>query len=268
MNYVRVMGGLGNQMFQYTFSKYVEQKTSSPCALDLNFFDYVKNVRGASVRDFELNKMDTKYISIVGDAGCSQVVNEDDIDSCNISDRFLYFNGYWQNKKYFETVSDKVCRDFELKNSYVDDSMREILDRIEHTNSVSVHIRRCDYLTGQNVNIFSELDEEYYADALRAIKSISEECKVFIFSDDPTYAKKLAERLDMGDYFVMPVREAFRDLYLMSKCRHHVIANSSFSWWGAVLGQHRYPDGKVVAPASWFKDRSGPDLYLDDWIVV
>ncbi len=267
MNYVRVMGGLGNQMFQYTFSEYVEQKTSAPCVLDVNFFDYVRYVRGASVREFELDKMDTKYMAVVGDAACSQVVDEDAIDSCNLGDKFFYFNGYWQNKKYFEAVRDVVCHDFELKRSYVDEAMRRTIDKMENSNSVSVHIRRSDYLTGQNVDIFSELGEGYYSSAISAIAN-NGEFSIFIFSDDTAYAEELAKRLGISDYMVMPIREAYRDLYLMSCCRHHIIANSSFSWWGAVLGQHRYPDGKVVAPASWYKERPRPNLYFDDWIVV
>jgi hypothetical protein len=269
MNYVRVMGGLGNQLFQYVFSKYVEKKAECPVLLDFNFFNYVKDVQGATVRNQELDKLNTHYVSITGDVACSQIVDEYSFTDDILRDELIYFNGYWQDKRYYEAVKNQIIGDLKIRNQYIDQEMISLIGEMANTNSVSVHIRRSDYLTGQNAYIFTSLSESYYSKALDIIKNtIGSSISLFVFSDDESFAKKLMDSTADDNWQVMPMRSAYQDMYLMTMCKHHIIANSSFSWWGAVLGEEGFPEGITVAPKAWYKDRQNPNLYFDRWLTL
>ncbi len=269
MNYVRVMGGLGNQLFQYVFSKYVEKKTECPVLLDFNFFYYVKDVQGATIRNPELDKLNTHYVSIIGDVVCSQVVAEYSITDEVLRDELIYFNGYWQDKKYYEEVKNQIISELKIRDQYIDNEMISITGEMENTNSVSVHVRKTDYLTGQNASIFADLSEAYYNKALDIIKNtVGSNVNIFVFSDDVAFAQKLMESMPNDNWQIMPMRQAYQDMYLMSKCKHHIIANSSFSWWGTVLGMEEFPGGITVAPKTWYKDRQNPNLYFDRWLTL
>lgn len=269
MKYVEIKGGLGNQMFQYCFSKYLEQKYGSDIVLHLDFFDYVKKVPQATVRQFDLDKMQTNYISVKGNIICRGIVEEELFDDHVDNHTTEFYSGYWQDKKYFEYVKDTVCSDFCLKDRFITDDMRKIVCEMEESNSVSLHIRRTDYLTGLNIDIFSALDTAYYKKAIDIVReSAGHDVKVFAFSDDPGYASKFMELLHVSAFEIMPVREAFQDIYLMSGTKHHIIANSSFSWWAAALSYGREKKGITIAPAEWYKGKPSPNLYLDGWNIV
>ena len=179
-----------------------------------------------------------------------------------------YIRGYWQSERFFQDCKDVIRSDFEF-DSPPEDQNLEIYQEIQETeSSISLHVRRGDYLNQKNKSIFSSCSQEYYE---QAVGLIGEQCqstpKVFVFSDDPEW---------VSNHFKLPFEmramthntadHAIEDLRLMTACKHHVIANSSFSWWGAWLGQN--PNKITVAPARWFADPkySNPDIYCKGWI--
>lgn len=264
MNYVRVLGGLGNQMFQYTFSKYVEMHSNQPCILHMNYFDDVKKVQGAVIRELALDKMRTNYISVNGEAQAVHIVNEGSTLNPEVCNNLVYFNGYWQDKKYYLAVKDVANKDFEIKDEYITDEMNNVISEMESSNSVSLHVRRTDYLTENIV-----ASDTYYAESVKYLeRNISENLTFFVFSDDVSYAAGLMKKIGVRKYHIMPIRQAYQDMYLMSMAKFSIIANSTFSWWGAVLGEARNHTKLTIAPKVWFKDRPGPDIYFDDWIVI
>ena len=269
MKYVEIKGGLGNQMFQYCFSKYLEQKYDSDVALHLDFFDYVKKVPQATVRQFDLDKMQTNYISVKGSLICQGIVEEELFDDHVENYTTEFYSGYWQDKKYFEYVKDELCSDFHLKDKFITEDIRKTVCLMEESNSVSLHIRRTDYLTGLNADIFSALDMAYYMKAIDIVSELAgRDVKIFVFSDDPGFAMNFMKSQKVSTFEIMPIREAFQDIYLMAETKHHIIANSSFSWWAAALSSVKEKNGITIAPAEWYKGKPSPNLYLDGWNIV
>lgn len=181
----------------------------------------------------------------------------------------LYLNGYWQSERYFEEVADIIRREFVLKTP-LDLSNAAIADHIQVTgsNAVSLHIRRGDYVSNPHTAQYHGVCSiDYYQDAVRYIAERVSAPHFYVFSDDHAWAK---ENLKL-DYAVtqVDINGADRGVYdmaLMKACRHHIIANSSFSWWGAWLNP--YPDKIVVAPQRWFSGASHDtsDLIPNSWV--
>ena len=164
--------------------------------------------------------------------------------------------GYWQSERYFEEVADLIRREFTVREE-PDFENQRALEAIRGCEAVAVHVRRGDYATDPRVQKFHGMTPlEYYHAAARRILSLVREPVFFMFSDDPAWVR---EHLVMEAPTVHVAhngpRRDYEDLRLMSACRHHVIANSSFSWWGAWLAER--PGHRVIAPARWF--RNGPD---------
>jgi hypothetical protein len=151
--------------------------------------------------------------------------------------------GYWQSEKYFADIADQVRKEFCLPKASIDDDM------------VAVTVRRGDYLSLPDV--FHNLGESYYRDALEIFPGYT----VVVFSDDPAWC---IENLDWADY-VMPCNTAITDLSLLSSFKNHIIANSSFGWWGAWLAN----GNTVVSPKDWFTNGlDTTDLIPDRWIRI
>jgi hypothetical protein len=135
--------------------------------------------------------------------------------------------------------------------------------------SVSVHVRRGDYATSpEALKTHGLMEDDYYRRACGVMRDLHPGCRFYVFSDDPTAAAELFS--GQKDVTVLPAGRWERDLYLMHRCRHHITANSSFSWWGAWLGR---PGGTVVAPRLWFSrdvlaTKCVVDLYPDHWITL
>lgn len=264
---VQLSGGLGNQMFQYTFSKYIEKTFGKYCVLETNFFLNVEGADGYTTRAFELDKLSCHYILLNGDYKYSELVTENIFKHDAFAKDLTVYAGYWQNKKYFEEVRDIIRADLSLRSDYITSEMQLLIEKLKTENSISLHVRRGDYINKDNKNLFCELSKEYYEKALKLIKEKSKEpISVYVFSDDIDYVR--AEYTFLNEYqcTFMATGKAYQDLYLMSQARNHVIANSSFSWWGAALT--REDIGMTVAPSNWYKNASNPDLYPGHWEVI
>ena len=266
MNFVGITGGLGSEMFQYTFSKYLEKKSGQTSALYINFYEYVKDDPVLSKRKFELDLFNTHFISVKGTVNYRNLIYEPSFDE--EADIILdFYKGYWQDKRYYESVSDIIQRDFSLKEKNISDRVKEKAEDIKNHESISLHIRRSDYLNPDNSSTFCSLSPLYYEKALDILTGeCDREAKLYVFSDDPDFISGNFLFLRNYDHEIMPVGEAFEDMYLMSTSRHHIIANSTFSWWGAVLSGDT--TGITVAPKAWYKDQPSPNLYFDSWIII
>jgi hypothetical protein len=183
----------------------------------------------------------------------------------------IYLRGYWQCEKYFNEIKTIILNEFTLSEQLSPDSLNVKENILKLDNSVSLHIRRGDYISDKKTNdYFYICSPDYYMECLSKLKRhLGKELNLFIFSDDINWVKS---NLNFEDnVFFMEnknIQHAFEDIYLMSLCEHNIIANSSFSWWGAYLNKN---DNKLVfAPSRWVNNKS---VNIDDilplsWIRI
>jgi hypothetical protein len=180
----------------------------------------------------------------------------------------IHLDGYWQSEKYFIDIANTIRHDFTLKKEMTAKS-RELSEKIKNTNSVSIHIRRGDYLSSKFSSIYPVLTMDYYRQALDAIKNKIKDPYIFIFTDDIHWVKDNLYITGPKE-FVSGQEEinVNEELILMSQCRHNIIANSSFSWWGAWLNSNT--DKIVIAPQNWLsvKNYNINDLVPEKWIKI
>ena len=213
---VRLDGGLGNQMFQYAYSR------TLPEAVLIN-----------SCWQYGL-QLDKFNVTI-------PVLPESE------SYAYKVLSGYWQDEKHFKSVDNTVRCEFTLKDA-PNPSALDMSHRMQDSNSVSIHVRRGDY-TGPSRNIEVTLPVEYYS---RAIKYAQEHIKYpnfFLFSDDIPWAE---EHIELPRVCTSVHFKPYEDLWLMTQCKNSITANSTLSWWGAWLRS----EGLVITPAQWFPDNS------------
>lgn len=267
MDYVEVKGGLGNQLFQYTFLRYCEKKSGHLTLLHTDFFNYVKSVETATKREFKLDRYNCNFVTVGGQITCNRIVTEEDFTDDSLLLDETFYSGYWQDAAFFKEMRSELNNDICIKKEYVTEDVVNAVREIQNGESLAIHFRRGDYLNETNSKIFYTLPIDYYRAAISKIMSlISGELGVYIFTDDVDYVNAIISRLGDIEARVMPIGEDYKDLYIMSCARHHIIANSSFSWWGAAISRNR--SGVTIAPRSWYLDRPSPDLYLDGWIVI
>lgn len=143
-----------------------------------------------------------------------------------------YLDGYWQQEDYFKLIRDELLNDYKF-NSVSGIELKNMLDIIEKNESVSIHIRRGDYANSSIYDNIANL--EYYNEAINIIKSKVVNPVFFIFSDDIEWVK---ENMKISNSYIINFNrglDSYKDMFLMSKCKHNIIANSTFSWWGAWL---------------------------------
>lgn len=174
-----------------------------------------------------------------------------------------YLAGYWQSYRYFEGCAEAIDRELQLPEP-PEGANRDWLGRIRGANAVCVHVRRGDYLQPRHQQVHGLCSRDYYEAAMRQIAQEMPDAEFFLFSDDPEWCRTNLQRSALHIVDANSVDRPEEDLRLMSACRHHVIANSSLSWWGGWLGRH--PGQIVVAPDPWFTDRtSTTDLIPSSW---
>lgn len=286
MIYVRLMGGLGNQMFQYAFASALSKRVGIDFFLDTFFLENSKPAIGFTKRDFELDVFNIKgEISRIDVSSrfrkffLKRIRNFDfyterefsynyDVSRIKPLKKTLY-TGYFQSEKYFSDFAERLREELVFLK-YPNIETQKMEDKIANDErAVSLHFRRGDYVTNKKVQSFHGVcDLDYYRRAVDLVHEIDPH--LYIFSDD---LKWVRENFNTGfkttyvDINNKP-QDSYGDMLLMSKARHNIIANSSFSWWGAWLNNN--PDKIVVAPCSWFADSSlnTSDLIPTDWIKV
>ena len=265
----RLIGGLGNQLFQYSYGKRLAVENNCDLCLDTSAFETYK-LHHYALNHFriEQNFVDQETRSYVANAGFWERVTNRRLRIVREKDyRFrkryiikgdfdvVFLDGYWQSFKYFEPIADEIRKSLELTSALtVEDD--KVLAAIRSADSVaSLHVRRTDYVTNASaLHIHGVCTLEYYKAASRLLRKLRNIKTFVVFSDDTEWARK---HLDIEGELIFcrhngPDRN-FADLYLMSCCSSHIVANSSFSWWGAWINPRL--DKAVVAPAQWYADR-------------
>ncbi|HTW96834.1 MAG TPA: alpha-1,2-fucosyltransferase [Candidatus Methylomirabilis sp.] len=179
-----------------------------------------------------------------------------------------YLVGHWASEKYFLDIRDVLLKEFTPKNT--DDYYQKTLAEINAVNAVSLHFRRGDYAINPDANRHHGVASlDYYYQAMKLIEGKTADPVYFVFSDDLAWVKnnlktsRPVRYVQQTDLF----NKSYQDLLLMSKCRHNIIANSTFSWWGAWLNQH--PDKIICAPAKWFNiERDTRNLLPEAWLKI
>lgn len=279
MIYVCLIGGLGNQMFQYALGRSLADKKNSPLRLDTSWFEDIENIN--TKRQYELGcypitaeAIDGSDLNIMqsgqavarksfikkifkNQAPSLLIYTEPDAsfhpEVLNLPDN-VYLKGYWQNERYFMDIRPRLLREF--TPNMITDYTRRTANRIQRRPSVSLHVRRGDYVNNPLTNKFHGLTPvEYYMQALEYVRKKLADPQLFVFSDDIKWCKSNLPFAKAAEFITgNPPERACEDLYLMSLCDSNIIANSSFSWWGAWLNENR--NKTVVAPKSWFQDKA------------
>ena len=278
---VKIMGGLGNQMFQYALARKL-QILGKKVKVDIDYYKKIPKGdtnRGIGIYNFHHSFIESGMLenltNIIGKLyaklrGAEYVIVEktpDFIPSIlNVESGYLV--GYWQTEKYFSDIASILKKDFEFDLKIVNEKERQIYDRIKLTpSSVSVHIRRGDYLNPENHIRFGNIcTTDYYEKAMTYIKNKVPECKFFIFTDAPQEAEEFLPKNFEYEILSSGSGNEWTELFLMSQCTHNIIANSSFSWWGAWLNPN--PDKIVAAPPRWTNTNECTDIYCDGWVKI
>ena len=274
---VRIYGGLGNQLFQYAFGLFLSQKNNREVTFDFSFYSTEKH-RSPSVKklnfpiliaDLECVKKFVLFNSFRLNKYFNQIFNRKTYHvkykSPHIQ-KVNYYDGYWQNLAWVKPVLEQIKINFELeiKTKKIQDHCKEISG---FKNTVAIHVRRTDYLLKKNKKIFVELTSQYYLAAeSEIIKQLNtENIHLVIFSDDPDWVK---ENLNFkSKVLIVENNQDYEDLYLMSLCENQITANSTFSWWAAMLNKN---DKKtIITPNRWYKKEVEMNkLIPKNWILI
>ena len=273
---MRVIGGLGNQLFIYAFARALHIKYNCKIIFDLKsgfvndnynrspkLNKYIKDLQIASSKTivlFYLTKLFPRFCKIIFN---SEIVVEPDfrtIFNFNIESlkkrKSLFIQGYFQSPVYFDEYKDQIKADINLEFNKTE-LVLNLAEKILSSNSVSIHVRRIQY---SNL-----LDLDHYLRAIEIIKRDTENPVFFIFSDDMEWCKNNFPNADSITFIKHDVDNEVADLWLMTQCKHHIIANSSFSWWGAWLSSY---NGKIVVAPVQTQIGVNNNFYPKNWITI
>lgn len=263
--------GLGNQMFCYSMGRAMSLRYNENYAIRIE--PTISDDRPLGLDKFELwnftNKVDgmTNIKNYIKEPKYNYNPNIYVPDSC--------FIGFWQSEKYFSDYSIVIKKDFQLKPEFISPRIINNLSFLGNiNNSVGVHFRRGDYVDSTHL---STLPLSYYYDALDVLESKIGKFTIFIFSDDIKWTKKNFRYTKYPINYISEEdailinKNAYEDLWLMKHCKHNIISNSTFAWWGAWLNEN--PEKIVISPRRWFYEDSRNnvdrrDITPQSWVVV
>lgn len=290
---VKLTGGLGNQMFQYAAARHLALLNEAELLLDVSEFNTYK-LRTYALGHLAILARTATPLEIAQMTGrgsfFSKLLAKNAFWQSRRYSRLervlqqglrydpsvlarrgsLFLDGYWQSPRYFQDIGQQIKAEFQTATppSPANQAMGA---RISGCNSVSLHVRRTDYVNNLNTQgVHGSCAPQYYDQAAATLSARETGLTYFVFSDDIPWAR---ENLTFpGEKVFIDFNDAdhhYEDLRLMSLCRHHITANSTFSWWGAWLGAEA---GVTITPARWFNDESkGPpvdDLIPEGWIRI
>lgn len=283
---IRLLGGLGNQMFQYAAARAVAIQNNALLRLDLSWFGTDPD-RQFALAPFNIQAetfVDKDSLPSTGwTARMHQrvkrrlkwskdgvpVFSEKSFGYDAAIQRLrapISLDGYFQSERYFSPIRDQIAKDFRLRADPAGKT-QEMLDRIANVDAICLHIRRGDYVSNAAANAYhGTCSLDYYRSGLSLAAAGLAKPHCFVFSDDPAWVRHHFQAdVPMTQVDIHGTHEAHEDLRLMAACKRFVIANSSLSWWGAWLGSQN--DKLVVAPKRWFQDtgKDTRDLIPADW---
>ena len=272
---VRLIGGLGNQLFQYAVGRYLAEKNESELKIDISEFKTYKlhkyslwafniqencaspnevialTVRKQGIAEGFLRRM-LRRPAVLPNSYIREKNFSFEPDILNLQDG-IYLEGYWQSQKYFLDIDSIIRKEFIVKTLQTGKN-KELSDQISSCESVSYHVRRGDYVSNPDTNRVSGICSlDYYNLSVKYIAERVNNPSFFIFTDEPEWAH---ENVNLPYATIIVdwnnADKNYEDLRLMNQCKHNIIANSTFSWWAAWLNQN--PDKIVIAPKRWFAD--------------
>ena len=289
MKIVKIKGGLGNQMFQYSFAKLLERLSSEEVKIDMSSYDSVINdeVRkprllkyNISLEIATLREINSKRIFLPKrnplNAQDKVKIMLERIFNHNYyfeSDRayrnpqkilkYSYFDGQWQSWRYFSDIEKEIKNEFHPNYKLNVNTLR-LQEIMKNQESVFIGIRRGDYLTEQKH--YGSFGQAYYNAAIHKINSITKNPVFYIFSNDIPWVK---QNLNFGKNIAIyrekeDIIDDFEELQLMSSCKHAIIGNSTFHWWGAWLNDNI--NKTIIAPQNWFFDNKSIDIVPSTWL--
>ncbi len=285
---VKMSGGLGNQLFQYAAGRSLSIRYQTPLKLDISSYEN-SDKRSFKLEHFNIHaKIATQsdiqqfyrprnilrgVLKRLGVIPTTKKIYEQrefvfDERLFNQSAKNIYLKGYWQNETYFEDIHHVIHEELQV-NSPLSKSTQASLTDIFNHESVSIHIRRGDYASEISTNQkHGLLPLDYYENAIQWISTCITNPKFYVFSDDGEWVKDNLSLPNNVEYMINSERTDIDDFRLLSACKHHIIANSTFSWWGAWLSQN--PDKIIVAPKQWLsiQDASEIDIIPSRWHVL
>lgn len=285
----RLMGGLGNQMFQYAFAKKISLLSKRILKLDLSHLDndqfgsieikemYKKSPEifkgnGAMYRNYELDYFNIDESFIGKKDICNYIKIEDysTFYSDNLSNFYkniqsnknIYLIGYWQNNKYFQEINDIIKKDFSLRKE-IDIRLKDLLNDIKLNNSIMIHVRRGDYLNNNHHGVISV---DYVNKSKKIIENAIKSPKYYIFSDDPEWCED--NLISNNTVVIKPIKDIHSADYLelMKNCNHFIISNSTYSWWAAWLSNNN--NKIIIYPKKWINVGSHQITEQLGWIEI
>lgn len=276
----RLMGGLGNQMFQYATARRlaIYRRTD----LYLNISSYKNTLGSDTPREYNLDWFNTK-VTVAQEEQLAKIASAEyqpslflrikrkkSLDNrgpilqigeqnksfqpsiLKASDN-TYLTGWWQNELYFKDIRNTLLKEFTPKIK-PDNKNKTLLGNIKAKESISLHIRRGDYITNPNAWAYHGIpDLKYYQKSISYIYSKTKDPYFFVFSDDISWCKKNFKLIKKCTFVEDNDSKAYEDIRLMSNCNHNIVANSSFSWWGAWLNDNK--NKIIIAPKKWYIDK-------------
>ena len=281
MKIVKINNGLGNQMFQYAFLYALRRKYNEKIKLDILDLKHDKKFNGYeldrvfNIKDDKINEFTRKYflkiktnniLSNITKNKLSIYIEENRLEYLYNIDLFKkknisYYIGNFQSYLYFHNLYNEILQLYKFQ-TILNKKNEYIYNDIVNTNSVSIHVRRKDYLRMRHLSNICNID--YYNKSIKFINDKLENPKYFIFSDDHEWVKKNFkfnyELVNWNNN-----NNSYIDMFLMTKCKNNIIANSTFSWWGAYLNHHR--KNIIICPKKWTNNVIDIEsIYLNSWI--
>ncbi|MDD2757930.1 MAG: alpha-1,2-fucosyltransferase [Patescibacteria group bacterium] len=280
----KLIGGLGNQMFQYSLGRSLSLKNNDELKLDVT--NYAGNQEGITPRQYalgvfnikekfasqtEIDKLKTKNI-FFKKIGLVKKTHYLEKRANSYDDRVMeitgdaYLEGFWQTEKYFKNIRETLLKDFSLRDK-ISDPAEAFVAKIQSAPSASIHIRRGDYVSRAAASAHhGTCSLDYYERAIGYLKSKNQSTVFFVFSDDISWAKDNLKESDLI-FVSSPEIKDYEELILMANCQDNITANSAFSWWGAWLNKN--PDKIVIAPKKWFRNDGANrhDIIPGNWLI-
>ncbi len=292
MFYIKLQGGLGNQLFQYAFGLAASRETGLTFALDISRFG--KEGAKYTPRHYQLDNFNVtapvlplpesekfhtlapRLVRKIKDRLNRQNDHIFNANKLQVKDG-QYIEGLWQSDKYFKKHADEIREEFSLKKPYGIEA-QAIADQIQKLNSegietILVHVRRGDFVTNQaSLSLLGILDNEYFSlgiDTIAAKLGSNAPKHIFVATEDPEWVKQNIKFKYDVTVISRPGIQDFEEITLMSLCKHFVISNSTFSWWSAWLSNN--PKKMIVAPKIWMRGKpevETHDLVPAEWIRI
>ena len=292
MDIIRMEGGLGNQLFQYALYRQLQfmgrtvkmdvtteygrenDRQQMLWALDAVYETATQN---------EINRLTDGFMDLpsrirrklTGRRTKRYAEADNNFDPQVFQKTPVYLTGYFQSEKYFKNVEEILHRELRFSDRIYDGIPKTLADRIKNyrmqiceSESVALHVRRGDYLEHPEMYGVS-CTTEYYRAGVHYIRERHPDAKFFVFTNDPVWTEQWIQENFLGDFTLVrgtSEETGYLDLMLMSRCKHQIMANSSFSWWGAWLNPNK--DKLVIAPEPWFGDRECRDIYTEGMIRI